>query len=463
MSFPSKLNKENYSFQANSLEENPSTTPVTPTKLPLPTSELLEEEKQLNVTSKEITQQATLLKSDSNERSVLLLMETYTKAWNDETKTFDVPSDHFIKELFQERLVKHRELFNPQVFNTKKHFGFINKLDLDPASNPKLYLRADLHGDLKSLIENLRTLQQQGFLDEAYQCRSGFHLVFLGDYCDRGKWGSFILDLLMSLREENPKQIHLIRGNHESSKINKLYCRNDLFLKRVVGTEEGFLALNNFYETMPLTTYFSLAKEGERHYIQCTHGLFEPSMDPDPLLDHPEATASIVVPKKRTLSERIKKIDPSSPLGAKVKRLQQIVEDSASTLTSALTAYSWGDVQSENTSNFGPLATRQYKFCAQDVRCYLDLSSEKHKVEMLFRGHQHDYKHLLHQEKILVTTLPVGVDCPAYQEVFKQPDRAYLLEPKEEVKDWTKQVIVRERGHNRTNYVTEPQPLLQPE
>jgi len=78
---------------------------------------------------------------------------------------------------------------------------------------------------------------------------------------------------------------------------------------------------------------------------------------------------------------------------------------------------------------------------------------------MLFRGHQHRFQHLQHEEKVLVTTLPVGMDCPAYQNKYNQPDRSYIMTPAAKVQDWMKQAILREKGHRATDQITDPYPL----
>ena len=93
-------------------------------------------------------------------------------------------------------------------------------------------------------------------------------------------------------------------------------------------------------------------------------------------------------------------------------------------------------------------------------RHYLDLSSEQHRVTMLFRGHQHGFQHLMHEEKVIATTLPVGMDSnPGYQKQFSQPDRAYIIKPARKVNDWQKRALLREPGHAKTDEVTAEFPL----
>lgn len=393
--------------------------------------------------------------TNSEKGQVAKLMEQFTAAWNDTTKSFDFPSDSFKCDRFVLHLAEHTKRFQKEGVNNEQHFGYIDKFDLDLSKNPRIYMRADLHGDLKSLVENIRSLQQEGLLDENFKCKQGVHLVFLGDYCDRGIYGTQILEMLMWLREENPEFVHLVRGNHEDVESNLAFGATDLNLMSVLKSEEATNALQRFYETMSLTTYFSVSQgsEGEkRDYIQCTHGLFELTMDPSPLLDTQDPKACLVVPKKRELSERVKKIaDSDLALSQAAKRIQQLVVESRH-IEEELTLYNWGDANQDYTRTYY-LSDRSYSLSVADIQHYLDLSSDQHRVMMLFRGHEHAFQHLMHEDKLLVTTLPVGMDCPAYSNRFTQPDRAYIITPSKEMQNWRKRAILREKGQN-TAFVT---------
>lgn len=384
---------------------------------------------------------------------VAQLMEKFTDAWNADEKTFDFSESPFDLVRFTKRLEKHTLQFSKEGISSAQQFGYIEKFDLDPAENSQIYMRADLHGDLKSLIENLRSLHEQGLLDDNYKCKPGVHLVFLGDYCDRGYYGTYILELLMRLREENPEQVHLIRGNHEDSETNWLFAGNDFELRQLLKSDEASKVLDKFYETMSLTTYFSVNGSESREYIQCTHGLFEVSMDPAPLLDDARSQHYIAVPRERVLSNRIRKLGKSdSPLTASAKRIRKLVERWKRSEAHA-TAYNWGDVHADKT-HLGTLTARTYNLSPRDIRHYLDISSEQHRVEMLFRGHQHGFQHFMHEDKVIATTLPVGMNSPGYQKHYEQPDRAYIIKPALTIAEWSKRAMLRETGHDRTDEIT---------
>ena len=399
--------------------------------------------------------------SDNCRSSVASLMNKFDSLKKD---------TYFDANRFAKCLSEHAKRFKKEGFNTEEHFGYIEKFDLKASEKPQIYVRADLHGDLKSLMENLKSLQQQGLLDKNFQCKPGVHLVFLGDYCDNGDYIVEVLEMLMCLREENEGQVHLIRGNHEHNlSLNQGYGKSDPDFMKIVENSEGKKALEAFYETLSLTTYIGV--EGEkREYVQFTHGLFEPTMDPAPLLDEKKSGEHILVKKERKLSERIEKIaDGVSDLSESAQRIQEIVTLSTELTSPHYTAYNWADV-SEKDSEFGNLGSRKYKLNAQDIRHYLDLSSEQHRVVMLFRGHQHKFQHLKHKEEVLVTTLSVGMNSNPqnYKKGSRyncedQSDRAYIIQTDVKVSQWQKKAIVRAPSSSTTDRIEGPFPLTSSE
>ena len=84
-------------------------------------------------------------------------------------------------------------------------------LSLCHAAPIKLF--GDLHGqfgDLMRLFEEYGTPSTAG--DITY-----IDYLFLGDYVDRGAHSLETICILLALKIEHPKNVHLIRGNHEVS------------------------------------------------------------------------------------------------------------------------------------------------------------------------------------------------------------------------------------------------------
>jgi protein phosphatase len=90
------------------------------------------------------------------------------------------------------------------------NFHILGRLvKLDPIG--RALIVGDLHGDLESLID---IFKESNFLKRLDQTSDSV-LIFLGDYGDRGAYSTEIFYVLLRLKLLFPKQIILMRGNHE--------------------------------------------------------------------------------------------------------------------------------------------------------------------------------------------------------------------------------------------------------
>jgi hypothetical protein len=159
--------------------------------------------------------------------------------------------------------------------------GVFQKIELD--SEAEIFVRADLHSDAASLLAQLELLKTQGKLDANYKCIGNFHMIFLGDYMDRGINDIEVISLVLKLRMENPDKVHLIRGNHESTEKDILK-----YNKKREWIAQHSDELDCCYKTFPLALFVGgkpVRSSGRTEYMHFSHGAFSTLLDPVKFLE----------------------------------------------------------------------------------------------------------------------------------------------------------------------------------
>lgn len=137
--------------------------------------------------------------------ALLLLTQIIKEAKN-------VRSKSFVELLEKTMSLLESEKVNKGSFNIEN--GLV-KLD----SKGEALVVGDLHGDLKALKT---ILERSKFLTKLEKSESAY-LIFLGDYGDRGAYSVEVYYVILSLKILFPKQVILLRGNHEGPKDLAFY------------------------------------------------------------------------------------------------------------------------------------------------------------------------------------------------------------------------------------------------
>jgi protein phosphatase len=120
----------------------------------------------------------------------------------------------------------------------------------------------DLHGQFGDLM---RLFQEYGMPSTAGDI-TYIDYLFLGDYVDRGAHSLETICLLLALKIEYPRSIHLLRGNHEAADINALFGFRMECIERM-GEYGVFIwqRINQVFNWLPLAAHVE-------NKILCMHG-----------------------------------------------------------------------------------------------------------------------------------------------------------------------------------------------
>jgi len=153
-----------------------------------------------------------------------------------------MPLTSFRKERTKEEL----RLILPEINEVLESESAV--LRIDPES---IMLIGDIHGNLDALEFVMQKREKLG-------CKK---ILFLGDYVDRGMQGTEVLTKLFRVKLEDPENVFLLRGNHETIDMNFFYG----FFEEIGFDRDFLLEISRTYDRLPVAAVIS-------GHTFCVHG-----------------------------------------------------------------------------------------------------------------------------------------------------------------------------------------------
>jgi len=122
---------------------------------------------------------------------------------------------------------------------------------------PPVKIIGDLHGQYVDLMRFFDIWKAPSDTGDIH----AYDYLFLGNYIDKGQYSLEVICLLFALKLKYPKQIMLLRGNHEDKNVNKYLGFGDECAKRlgedINDPNSVFMKINEAFEQMPLAAIVS--------------------------------------------------------------------------------------------------------------------------------------------------------------------------------------------------------------
>ncbi len=303
-----------------------------------------------------------------------------------------VSLDQFEQVLDQFFMVMQQQLNDPKSwFGKTSHLStllnvedsrflpYTQKLFLNPGT--RCICKGDLHGDIHSLSTFLKEYEKRGHHQD------GTHLIFHGDYVDRGLWGTEVLYTLMRLKIANPEFVHLLRGNHEDVDLCARYGFKKEFFSKFADEDPAMVQLcydkiAKLYSFLPVVLYLGAGTE----YVQCCHGGIEIGYNPQGLLTSAGQYEWIAECKRATYAAQL----PCCLVDG--KDLKNFCKDfvPVSPIRPDALGFLWHDFVVDPTGpscykpGRGLMANKELTYAVLEAA-----SSPTHKVRGIIRAHQH--------------------------------------------------------------------------
>jgi len=355
-----------------------------------------------------------------NGKIIESLLKQYTGTYNEDwkkTKFRDVRSgtDSFDIKRLQPDLVM-RDCLKAFVEIEKlqktklqdKHHVLLEKKIV--SADTEIITTGDLHGDVFSLAKMVQELKATGKLNDNFELAEDVEIVFLGDYVDRGPDSWAVLNILSRLKLNNMDKVHLVRGNHETTKqIHKEGKKYGHWLpedKSGGKTGPHDKHINKFFDHLPSAIFIGVDAGGERgvDFDIYTHGAVPLTFNPKGLNDQAK-DGFYNIPKKLLDSLALGRKDrrytfkPINSLTKQEKKIQALAEKVleavkrhglAGTKKEGM-AWDWADIIKGKKK--GELKKARAKITIDEIMSWMDYtqasSHDKVRIRRLFKGHSH--------------------------------------------------------------------------
>lgn len=307
---------------------------------------------------------------------------------------FESTLDQFLTVMHDQLKDSHKWLDGNNSITTKKGTFLPYAQKLVKGHSKRCLLKGDLHGDIHSPIAAIELMQTLGITSAENPLKindPSFQLIFLGDYVDRGLWGTEVIYLLMLLKITNPDQVILIRGNHEDPQITSLYGFDYEFNAKFadsssIDRKRCYKKICAFYNTLPAVLYLGSGNDTRKNFVQCCHGGLEIGYNPKQLLASPDTIeyARIYSLNRATESKKL----PTLPVNHST--LQHYCCSDFKPTTPIDLGFLWNDfiVDPQETSTYN--AKRGFAFNKALTDAILEAAStDSVRLIGAIRAHQH--------------------------------------------------------------------------
>lgn len=199
-----------------------------------------------------------------------------------------------------------------EFYSTTKFEPYVQKLEIEPGT--EVAFHGDVHGDIKSFNAFIEDLNNKGYMDpqDPFKIKKpNFKIIMLGDYTDRGQYGAEVLYAVLHMKQLNPNNFFMVRGNHEDAQINACYGLTQELARKFPNSSGTIMdAIHRTYNYLPVALYL---KSGT-NALQCCHGGMEIGFD------HTKKLLNTSEPQKFVLVDTLKKLTRVNTLSALAKK-----------------------------------------------------------------------------------------------------------------------------------------------